>query len=1253
MRTTKSKRILSMIMAICLVFGSAGLLPQSADNATIMTASANEPQQQGPGQEQNYDGRRTEGNFDYFEDGEDNAVICDYHGEDNQVVVPATIGGRKVVAIGREAFSMNANLEKVTVPEGVTTLEPDAFSRCENLKEATLPSTLKSIEDVAFADCPNLTAIALPAGLESIGSEAFMHTGLTSVTIPDSVTSMDFRAFIECNKLETVAIGAGLEEIPESCFERCPSLKKVTMGNKVKVIESRAFDSCDKLSDLTLSDSLTTINNGAFFRCSEIKSVTLPTTLTAIGREAFAESGLTAVNIPDSVKSMDEDVFRGCNDLKSAALSKGMDYVPNGTFVFCGRLQSVTIPSGYKVIGNGAFNDCNELASITIPPTVEEIGDTAFIRTAISSVKLPDSVKTVGSWAFAYCRNLENVQYTANLTELGCEVFLDTPWFNKQKAESNVIAINDVLVYAKTGSEFTVPSNIRAIAGLAIAHNPELAKVTIPATVKSIGDNAFEDCQKLKQLDIPKSVEHIGMAPASFCDNFESYNVDKDNKNYASVDGVLFDNDKCTLIACPASKTSAAIPASVTTIAGRAFANCSRMTSIALPKTLKSIGTAAFFGCESLTSIALPDSVDSITNNAFENCKSLTSVDIPKSVAYLGAAAFRGCDNLEEVFIPEGVGGMSDEVFANCPKLKSILLPDSLQELGWCALGVIFTENPENPNDPGITPVKDFTIYGYDPNGVGKWYAEDFNGGMKYVTIGKNIRLAGSNRYATSAAVSSSMFQDSECVIIASGSDFPDALAGTTLAAAYGAPILLTDKNKLPDDIREEITRLGAREATILGGTGAVSDNVKNALEEMGLSVDRISGSNRYATAADIAKTAYLYNRRQAPENLFFVVGSEFADALSVSPVAGATNSPILFVPKNGKIDDATLSFIKTVKGRVHNVYVIGGTGAISEDMQKAIDTATGLKSERIAGKNRYETSTQILKKFAGATIPGGSSLLDSNAIAVATGANYPDALSASAVCALSRTPLMLVDGKNMTDAQIEVLKAQKGEYADRFDIAFVGGEGVIPEKYARNICMQIQIEQRQGGGEATKFEDTNLYKFLQKLDTESFETEIELNFMGGKTTSLIKKNSEAMYAKTTSPLDGEVEETYKVGGKTYVLNPAEKTYREENGVEGIGSILSLMLADDTRYEVISTDENSGLIIERIKMITKDGDQEKSSESVFRFSKATGALVSTESENGGMKMSAEFKSFKTGPLEIKLPDLSDWTKEDDDDDDDF
>ena len=118
----------------------------------------------------------------------------------------------------------------------------------------------------------------------------------------------------------------------------------------------------------------------------------------------------------------------------------------------------------------------------------------------------------------------------------------------------------------------------------------------------------------------------------------------------------------------------------------------------------------------------------------------------------------------------------------------------------------------------------------------------------------KVIRLAGASRYLTAVEVSKEAYEEAETVIIAAGANFPDALAASALAGKLGAPILLAEKDGFRAGTLEEIERLGAKKAIVLGGEKALGAEVVDALEDAGLKVTRIAGENRYETAALIAK---------------------------------------------------------------------------------------------------------------------------------------------------------------------------------------------------------------------------------------------------------------------------------------------------------------------------------------------------------------------------------------------------------------
>src|SRR5690606_2500915 len=168
-------------------------------------------------------------------------------------------------------------------------------------------------------------------------------------------------------------------------------------------------------------------------------------------------------------------------------------------------------------------------------------------------------------------------------------------------------------------------------------------------------------------------------------------------------------------------------------------------------------------------------------------------------------------------------------------------------------------------------------------------------------------RMSGADRYCTAAAVSKAAYPSgTETVFIASGRDFPDALAAGSVASSHQAPILLTQPGGLPAATRNELARLKPSKVIILGGPVAVSAAVENQLKNIvGTSgtVTRIGGANRYETAIEVTKAMFPAN---TGGTLYVTTGRNFPDALSASAVAGITGAaavageqsqPILLVP--------------------------------------------------------------------------------------------------------------------------------------------------------------------------------------------------------------------------------------------------------------------------------------------------------------------------------------------------------------------
>ncbi len=293
-----------------------------------------------------------------------------------------------------------------------------------------------------------------------------------------------------------------------------------------------------------------------------------------------------------------------------------------------------------------------------------------------------------------------------------------------------------------------------------------------------------------------------------------------------------------------------------------------------------------------------------------------------------------------------------------------------------------------------------------------------------------STRISGKNRFATSVEISKATYTKADTVVIASGMDFADALCSVSLANVYKAPILLVTKDTVGDDVLGEIKRLGAKTALIIGGTGVVGTSVESKLKSAGLNTERIAGKTRFETA--VLSAQRLKDKGYAPKSLFIVYYNSYADALSASNVAAMLNAPILYVKTTGDIDSTTKQYLSAVKSSVANVYVIGGTGVISEQMSSNIKSCVGKTPVRVAGQNRYETCVEINKRFA--------SYLKSTNICVATGQNFPDALSGSVYSALNGCALFLAD-QSLNSVQKTYLKSNAPQ-----KLTVLGGASAVPD---------------------------------------------------------------------------------------------------------------------------------------------------------------------------------------------------------------
>ncbi|WP_422386845.1 cell wall-binding repeat-containing protein [Agromyces albus] len=288
-------------------------------------------------------------------------------------------------------------------------------------------------------------------------------------------------------------------------------------------------------------------------------------------------------------------------------------------------------------------------------------------------------------------------------------------------------------------------------------------------------------------------------------------------------------------------------------------------------------------------------------------------------------------------------------------------------------------------------------------------------------------RLAGTDRYATSVAISKSQFNPGVPVaFVASGVNFPDALAGAPVAGISGGPMLLTDPNGLPDSVRAELERLQPQRIVVLGGTATVSSSVEAQLDTIRPgAITRLAGPDRYATSVAISESQF----EPGVPVVFIASGAKFPDALAGAPVAGITGGPMLLTDPNGLPDSVKAELERLQPKRI---VILGGTSTISDAVEAQLQGLQPGAFTRLAGSDRYETSALISASQFQPGVP---------VVFIASGAKFPDALAGAPVAGITGGPMLLTDPNGLPDAvkaELERLQPKR--------IVILGGTSTVSD---------------------------------------------------------------------------------------------------------------------------------------------------------------------------------------------------------------
>ena len=425
-----------------------------------------------------------------------------------------------------------------TMPDTVTKIKPYAFWGDYNLQKIDISSNVKEISAYAFSNCKNLKAVEIPYSVKNIDMKAFEDcVRLREIVIPPSVSTIHSTAFDGCTKLEIKADTGSmadqfaqtlvLEDIDVSEYEEAPGASSVS-GNDVSDNSDSTDGGVPQIT--TPADYYHEVSHMNAMAEEEDASVKGKTRV--IGREAFilvdnAEATINVGSTGETIGGPKPDETEQNTDTVPGL--EGSDDAKGGSF------PKYTVVGGSVIAAQAYYDD--EMTSFDIPAGVVRLGEFSFARSNLQSIRIPDGVEEIGYAAFYHCDGLTNVVIPQSVRNIEAAAFTKTPWMAewRQSGSGDYLIVGDgiLLAYKGSGSEVSIPTQVKQIGAEAFKGCTGLTKVMIPDSVEVIGEAAFEGCSSLTQVEggnrlkevrdrafagcpietvhIPASVESIGL----------------------------------------------------------------------------------------------------------------------------------------------------------------------------------------------------------------------------------------------------------------------------------------------------------------------------------------------------------------------------------------------------------------------------------------------------------------------------------------------------------------------------------------------------------------------------------------------------------------------------------------------------------------------------------------------------------------------------------------------------------------------
>lgn len=560
------------------------------------------------------------------------------------IVIPDTVD-----EIGYRCFYQCLDLESVTLSKNVSILNSYTFFGCYNINTLVLPDVLTTIHESALNGLGALTELILPETVNVIEDSGLKGLGVEELIIPDGVVSLGRESLASCSRLKRLVIGKGVNTIPYQLIENDYLIENIDiLGEITSFSDKLAFSSLNNIkvnkynhagylgdsnnpykllisidddcgSTLDVHENCLYVSDSAFNNITNISNVVINGPTLIEGYELKQN------------KSINYNEYENCNYLGNNDNPYILFVGPKGATPY-----ELNIHNDCLAINENALTNCNSLHRVNVPNGLKRIGNSAFYETSIEQIDLPDSVNFIGGHAFARCFKLKEFEIPTNVKRIGESCFNQCMLESAQGIDHLEIIDNYAFAYSNiTGVVFSKDLKYIGDSSFAI---PNLGSIEIENndTYHVVNNSLIETSTKtlvlgstssvipddgsvtklsfscfayraIESINIPSSINYINFESAGDafdeCTKLTSFVVDKNNRRYSSIDGILYDKYQEALIECPQGKSGEiVISEGVKYINERAF-NYGEATSIIFPNSLQYVDGFSLY-CEKLTSIS-------------------------------------------------------------------------------------------------------------------------------------------------------------------------------------------------------------------------------------------------------------------------------------------------------------------------------------------------------------------------------------------------------------------------------------------------------------------------------------------------------------------------------------------------------------------------------------------------------------------------------------------------------------------------